>query len=96
MRPRKALPATEVKNRFGRVLKEVARTGGPIVVERDGVPVAVIVSVEAYERLAPSVPNHDQRQLALAGFGMWAGRSDVSDAWLKRGRQRWHSQWNNG
>jgi len=26
--PVKYLPATEVKNRFGRVLREVARTGG--------------------------------------------------------------------
>jgi prevent-host-death family protein len=48
--PVKYLPATEVKNRFGRVLREVAKSGGPIYVERDGKPVAVILSVHEYER----------------------------------------------
>ena len=31
-RRERTLPATEVKNRFGAVLREVARTGGPIVI----------------------------------------------------------------
>ena len=94
--PRRVLPATEVKNRFGRVLREVGRTGGPIIVERDGEPVAVILSVEAYERLAPPAGARQRRELALAGFGMWADRPDIDDDWLERSRQQWRSAWNDG
>ncbi len=47
------LPATEVKNRFGRVLYEIARTGGPIIVERGGRAVAVSLGMEAFERMRP-------------------------------------------
>ncbi len=90
---RHTLPATEVKNRFGRVLREVARTGGPIVVERDGQAVAVILSIEAYRRLRPARQNANRRALAHAAFGMWSERADIDDDWLERGRKRWHSEW---
>jgi prevent-host-death family protein len=92
-RRRPTLPATEVKNRFGHVLREVARTGGPIVVERDGRAVAVILSIEAYRRLRPARQNANRRALAQAAFGMWSARTEIDDEWLERGRQRWHSEW---
>ena len=93
----RTLPATEVKNRFGAVLREVARTGGPVVIERDGQPVAVILSMRAYEDSCrgAQVLSSDQRELAQATFGMWAGREDIDDEWLARGRQRWRSEWQN-
>ncbi len=72
-----SLPATEVKNRFGRVLREVARTGGPIVVERNGRPVAVILSMEAFARLRPQGETRARRELAEAAFGMWSARTDI-------------------
>jgi prevent-host-death family protein len=89
------LSATEVKNRFGAVLREIARTGGPILVERDGRPVAVILSLRVYEetRRRASPPTESQAALARSAFGMWAGREDIDDAWLERGRQRWRSEW---
>ena len=88
------LSATEIKNRFGAVLREVTRTGGPILVERDGRPVAVILSLRAYEeiRRAPLVPATDQIELARAAFGIWAGREDIDEDWLQRGRERWRSE----
>jgi len=91
----RTLSATEVKNRFGAVLREVARTGGPILVERSGRPVAVILSVSAYEetRRASLPPATDRVGLARAAFGMWATREDIDDKWLKRGRQQWRSEW---
>ena len=52
----KSYSATEVKNRFGKVLREAARYGEPIVVNRDGKPVAVIMSIEAYERTQKNRP----------------------------------------
>ena len=95
-RRERTLPATEVKNRFGRVLREVARTGGPIVIERDGRAVAVILSVEKFERLLPLIETSRRRALAEEAFGMWSGRADIDDEWLERGRQRWHSEWASG
>ncbi len=90
----KTVSATEAKNRFGGVLREVSRTDVPIVVERDGKPVAVILSIEAYERLLPK-----GQSLALnaspaqSAFGLWANRDDIDEAWLADGRSRWESRW---
>lgn len=91
----RTLSATEVKNRFGAVLREVARTGGPILVERDGHPVAVILSARTYEETCrqPLPSAADQVELARAAFGMWGGREDIDDEWLERSRGRWRSEW---
>jgi prevent-host-death family protein len=92
--PIRTVSATEVKNRFGAVLRDVARAGGPILVERDGRPVAVILSIEAYEETCrvPPPPAPERLELARSAFGMWAGREDIDDRWLEAGR-RWHSEW---
>lgn len=89
----KTLTATEVKNRFGAVLKEVTRTGGPIVVERDGQPVAIILSVAEYETLQKGTTLLGSSELLLSAFGMWADRSDIHDDWLAEGREQWRSTW---
>ena len=91
--PLKYLPATEVKNRFGRVLREVTKTGGPIYVERDGKPVAVILSVREYERTRRVSLPPNKTELARNAFGMWADRVDINDAWVAEGRSRWESEW---
>ncbi len=90
----KTLSATEVKNRFGRVLREVSLSGGPIIVERDSKPVAVILSIDEYERVFRSKPkSSDLEQLWQSSFGMWANRDDGDDEWLADGRSRWESNW---
>lgn len=91
----RTLSATEVKNNFGAVLREVNHTGGPIVIERAGRPVAVILSVRTYEEAcrAPLLPTAGRIALARAAFGMWAGREDISDDWLVHSRQHWQSEW---
>ncbi|MFZ5910881.1 MAG: type II toxin-antitoxin system Phd/YefM family antitoxin [Chloroflexota bacterium] len=86
--PVKYLPATEVKSRFGRVLREVTRTGGPIYVERGGKPVAVILDLCAYERICQEGASPAGTGLEEAAFGMWAGRDDIDDAWIAEGRKR--------
>jgi len=91
--PLKYLPATEVKNRFGRVLREVTKTGGPIYVERDGKPVAVILSVREYERTRRVPLPVDKADLVRDAFGMWADRADIDDKWIAEGRARWESEW---
>ena len=90
----KTLSATEVKNRFGRVLREISQTGGPIIVEKDGKPVAVILSVSEYIRMQPqSDPTNLQHELLEASFGLWTQRPDIDDDWLTDGRSRWESAW---
>lgn len=92
----KTLPATEVKNRFGRVLREISQTGGPIIVERDGKPVAIIMSVGEYARLQPRFdPTAEQLELLKASFGLWSGRKDIDEDWLADGRSHWESSWAN-
>ena len=91
--PLKYLPATEVKNRFGRVLREVTKTGGPIYVERDGKPVAVILSVREYERTRRVSLPADKAELVRNAFGMWVNRVDIDTDWVSEGRARWESDW---
>jgi prevent-host-death family protein len=91
--PFKYLPATEVKNRFGRVLREVTKTGGPIYVERDGKPVAVILSVREYERTRRISLPKNKAKLVRDAFGMWAKRADIDSKWIAEGRARWESEW---
>jgi len=91
----RTLSATEAKNRFGAVLREVARTGGPVLVERGGKPIAVILSIQTYEetqRVPPSSAGN-LVELARASFGMWAGRQDIDPTWLERNREHWQSEW---
>jgi prevent-host-death family protein len=93
----RTLPATEAKNRFGRVLREVARSGGPIFIERDGRPVAVILSVREYERSRRRpAPPPDKLMPLRSAFGMWSHRADITDDWVFRGRIRWASEWLHG
>lgn len=92
----KYLPATEVKNRFGRVLREVAKSGGPIYIERDGKSVAVILSIREYERARRAKLTPKKTEMLRGAFGMWAGRSDINDEWLNEGRTKWESDWKNG
>jgi prevent-host-death family protein len=89
----RTLPATEVKNRFGKVLREVAKSGGPILIERDGKPVAVIMSVREYERHRRRRLPAEKLELLRSVFGMWANRDDISDDWLAESRSRWLSEW---
>ena len=90
----KYLPATEVKNRFGRVLREIATSGDIFVVERSGKPVAVIMGIEEYEQ-SQKRPFPSQKSAALLqeAFGMWANRADIDDTWLNESREQWESRW---
>jgi len=92
----KYLPATEAKNRFGRVLREVTASGGPIYIQRGGKPVAVILSIREYERSRRVKLSPKKAQALRDVFGMWAKRADIDDNWLNSGRAKWESDWTNG
>ncbi len=87
--------STEMKNHLGAVLRQVTRTGGPLLIARAGKPVAVVLSVAAYEAKWHPRPARVRirRELARAAFGMWDGRSDIDDKWVENGRRRWRSEW---
>jgi prevent-host-death family protein len=90
----RSLPATEVKNRLGRVLREVAKSGGPIYVERDGKPVAVILSISEFERTRKGeVISSENKDLLENAFGLWCNRADINESWVAEGRSRWESEW---
>ncbi len=92
----KYIPATEAKNRFGRVLREVTISGGPVYIQRDGKPVAVILSIREYERTRRTRLTPKRAEKLRRAFGMWADRADLDDNWLKESRARWESDWANG
>lgn len=94
--PVRYLPATQVKNRFGSVLREVTKSGGPIYVERDGKPVAVILSVREFERTRRVPLTPKKADLLRTAFGLWADRTDIGEEWIAEGRARWESSWRNG
>lgn len=86
--------STEAKNRFGRVLLELSRTDEPIVVQRRGQPVAVILSIGRYEQLLSTGRSQAfQSSPAEGAFGFWANRDDLDEAWLAESRSRWRSRW---
>ena len=91
------ISATEVKNRFGAVLRTIKRGGEPLLIERSGQTVAVIMSIETYERaFARRLPlANDDLALIESAFGMWQNREDIDDTWLSAGRQQWQSEWRN-
>ena len=43
--------ATEARVRFGELMRKVSENQEPVIVERDGKPHVVVISVEEYERL---------------------------------------------
>ena len=55
-----AIKASEGHRAFGKLLKRVCRSEEHLIVERDGFPVAVLMSYQEYEKLT--------RQQAMAAF----------------------------
>ena len=87
-KPVRTLSATEAKNRFGAVLREVARTSGPIPVERNGKAVVVILSVSAYEeecrRPLPLAPTGPTRRAPPSEYGPRA-KTSTTGGWRAAG-----------
>jgi prevent-host-death family protein len=64
--PRKTIAATEIKNRFGDYLGEVVRRREPLLIERRGKPVAVIVDFECWKTLKPESGLNNEHPWAAA------------------------------
>ena len=73
--------ASDAKNGFGRILERVAREGG-VTITRRHEPIAVVIPVETYRRLAggrsrqPGNAVRRVRRAARTDAGAWRRRSD--------------------
>lgn len=84
------MPATEARVHFGEVLRSVG--DADIVVEKDGIPVAVVIDMETYKTLRePSrgalgaVPEPGAWSRFLAAKERGLGLTDrEADAWIER------------
>ena len=56
------ITATEARVRFGELMRRVAETNEPVVVERAGKPAVVLVSMDTWEKLR----GNDRRRARLA------------------------------
>lgn len=71
----KRVDADDAPARMAALVDELARDGAPIVLERQGTPVAVLVSVEQFER--PQAGGASEVPVgALGALGLWG---DVGD-----------------
>lgn len=55
--------ATEVQRHFRDVLRRLQEEGGPLVIERDGVPAAALVPMEELEQLQKVLATENLRRL---------------------------------
>jgi prevent-host-death family protein len=61
-RDRRTVPATQAKNRFGEILQTV-RDSGAVFIERHGQTQAVVLGIEAYNKLISNERSSQQREL---------------------------------
>ena len=72
-----AMKLTDAKQQLSQVVNQVARGESRIVVEKSGLPVAAIISVEEYRRFKAQEQNDQARRAAL--FERLARFSDAFD-----------------
>lgn len=61
-RDHSSVPATQAKNRFGEILQAV-RDSGPVFIERHGQTQAVVLGIEAYNKLTSGKRTSQEREL---------------------------------
>jgi prevent-host-death family protein len=61
-RDARSVPATQAKNRFGEILQTV-RDSGPVFIERHGQAQAVVLGIEAYNKLTSNERTSQEREL---------------------------------
>ena len=50
--PTSTITATYAQNSFGEVIRRVSKDGEHLIIEKDGIPVAVVMSVQEYKLLS--------------------------------------------
>lgn len=72
------LSASEAKIHFGALIDKVQRE--PVTIERQGRPVAVVVSFDTFMEQAKMVPSKNEKKVALRFLNKWAKRSVTANA----------------
>ena len=57
-----SVPATQAKNRFGEIV-QMARESGPVFIERHGQAQAVVLGIDAYNKLISNERTSQEREL---------------------------------
>ncbi len=86
----KRISAAEAKAQFSALVAGVAFRGEQYVIERQGKPLAALVSVHGLEKLQDESSALDRRRGALALVGMWGNVEDtdidtfIADVYFER------------
>ncbi len=83
----KVIPATEMRNKLGKLLNQVHRNEQHLVVEKLGIPVAAIISMKDYEQYRRLFAAH---QLTAIGrkAGAEAARKGLTEEQLHKELER--------
>jgi prevent-host-death family protein len=78
---RRSVPATQAKNRFGEIM-QTARESGPVFIERHGRAQAVVLGIDAYNKLMSNERSSQERELDYwtREFHALHARMQTSDA----------------
>lgn len=71
----KTLQALQVRKRFGGVLDEVVKKGEPVVIERTGKPLVVMVPFEQYQAEHDQMARRERLRKVFAEMDQWAKRN---------------------
>ncbi|MCP5523988.1 MAG: type II toxin-antitoxin system Phd/YefM family antitoxin [Verrucomicrobiales bacterium] len=69
--------ASKAKTHFGALIDQAQRE--PVTIEKQGRPVAVVVSFETYTAQQNAQPSDDERKQALRFLEQWGKRPAISD-----------------
>jgi prevent-host-death family protein len=82
----RTMNATEARAQWSKLLKEVFRGNGPVMIEKSGIPVAAVISVRDFERWRRLEEDRERRFAIIDEVR--AAFSDVPDDELEREIER--------
>ena len=72
------ISASEAKTHFGVLMDKAQKE--PVTIEKQGRPVAVVISFEEYQEQYGQAPSQDERANALAFLKSWGKRAPNAEA----------------
>lgn len=76
--------ALQIRQSFGRILKQLQKLGEPIVIEKNREPVAVLISFEIFKQRFLDYREEEKRNELLAAFGKNPAKSSKNSLTLLR------------
>lgn len=70
----KTLPVSKARVKFGGVLEQIREKGGRVILEKHGIPIAMIVNIDEYEDYLDSTDPELQKRLKASYRDYKAGR----------------------